>query len=75
MKTVNVKARITYDYQMEIPDNEKERAIANIVYYCGGFDPVHSAMCKLMETRGVQWEGQLISIVDEDTDEVRWDGE
>jgi len=75
MKTVNVRARITYDYQMEIPDNEKERAIANIAYYCGGFDPVYSAMLKLMTTRGIQWEGQLVSIVDKNTDEVLWDGE
>jgi hypothetical protein len=32
-------------------------------------------MCKLMETRGIQWEGELISIVDENTDEMLWDGQ
>lgn len=74
MKTVNVKARILYDYQVEIPDDEEGRAI-DLETYCDSADPVYFAMCKLMETRGLQWEGQLVSIVDEDTDEVLWDGE
>ena len=75
MKTVNVRARITYDYQVEIPDDEKGSAPIDLESYCDSSDPVYFAMCKLMETRGVQWEGELISIVDENTDEVLWDGE
>ena len=71
MKTVNVRARITYDYQVEIPDD----APIDISSYCDSSDPVYFAMCKLMETRGVQWDGELLSIIDEDTDEVLWDGQ
>ena len=75
MKTVNVKARILYDYQVEIPDDEEGRVPIDLETYCDSADPVYFAMCTLMNTRGVQWEGQLVSIVDEDTDEVLWDGE
>ena len=74
MKTVNVRARITYDYQVEIPDDE-EGCATDLETYCDSSDPVYFAMCKLMETNGIQWEGELLSIVDEDTDEVLWCGE
>ena len=75
MKTVNVRARITYDYQVEIPDDEEGHAMVDIASYCDSADLVYFAMCKLMTTKGIQWEGELISIVDENTDEVLWDGE
>lgn len=75
MKTVNVRARITYDYQVEIPDNEEGCAPVDLESYCDSSDPVYFAMCKLMETRGIQWEGELLSIIDENTDEVLWCGE
>ena len=76
MKTVNVKAKVTYDYQVEIPDDEEGRhAMVDISSYCDSADPVYFAMCKLMANTGIQWEGELLSIVDEDTDEVLWCGE
>ena len=75
MRTVNVRARVTYDYQVKIPDDEEECAMTDIACYCDGSDPVYSAMCKLMANTGIQWEGELVSIVDEDTDEVLWCGE
>ena len=75
MKTVNVRARITYDYQVEIPDDKEGCAMTDIPSYCDGCDPVYFAMCKLMETKGIQWEGEILSIVDENADEVLWDGE
>ena len=74
MKTVNVKARITYDYEVEIPDDADGCAKTDISSYCDSADPVYFAICKLMAGI-VQWEGELVSIVDKDTDEVLWDGE
>ena len=74
MKTVNVRARVTYDYQVEIPDDEEGCAMTDIACYCDGSDPVYFVMCKLMATKGIQWEGEILSIVDENTDEVLWDG-
>ena len=74
MRTVNVKARVTYDYQVEIPDNEEGCAPIDLETYCDSSDPVYFAICKLMAGI-VQWEGELVSIVDKDTDEVLWDGE
>ena len=75
MRTVNVRARVTYDYQVEIPDDEEKYAATDLESYCDNSDPVYFSMCKLMETRGIQWEGELISIADEDTDKVLWCGE
>ena len=74
MRTVNVKAKITYDYQVEIPDDKEGCAPVDLATYCDSADPVYFGMCKLMAGI-VQWDGELISIVDEDTDEVLWDGE
>ena len=75
MRTVNVRARVIYDYQVEIPDDEKGCAPIDLETYCDFSDPIYFAMCKLMGITGTQWERELISIVDEDTDEVLWDGE
>lgn len=74
MKTVNVRARVTYDYQVEIPDDEEGCAPIDLESYCDSSDPVYFAMCKLMETRGVEWEGEILSICDENTGELLWDG-
>ena len=71
MKTVNVRARVTYDYQVEIPDDTH----VNLESYCDISDPVYFAVCKIMTDKNIQWEGELISIVDDNTDEVLWDGE
>lgn len=73
MKTVKVKARVTYEYQVEIPDNEE--VSVDLETYCDSWDPVYFAMCVLMENRGVQWDGELLSIADKDTNEVLWCGE
>ena len=75
MKTVNVRARVTYDYQVEIPVDEKGYPTIDIASYCDSSDPVYFAMCKLMETREVEWEGEIISICDENTGKLLWDGE
>lgn len=75
MKTVNVRARITYDYQVEIPDDEEGCAITDIASYCDGSDPVYYAMCKLMVNKGIEWEGEILSVCDENTGELLWDGE
>ena len=75
MKTVNVRARITYDYQVEIPDDEEGCAPIDLESYCDSSDPVYFGMCKLMETKGIEWEGELLSICDDNTGELLWDGE
>lgn len=70
MKTVNVRVKVFYDYQVEIPDNEK-----NVMRYCDISDPIYFPMSKLMGTKGTQWERGLFSICDEDTGELLWNGE
>lgn len=75
MKTVNVRARVTYDFQVETPDDEVECAMGDIASYCDGYDPVYTDMCKLMRAMGIQWEGEILSVSDEDTGKLLWDGE
>ena len=71
MKTVNVRARVIYDYQVDIPDD----ALVDLESYCDSADPIYFAMCKLMETKGIEWEGEILSICDDNTGELLWDGE
>lgn len=71
MKTVNVRARVTYDYQVEVPDDTS----IDLESYCDSSDPVYFGMCKLMETKGIEWKGELLSICDDNTGELLWDGE
>lgn len=71
MRTVNVRAKVTYDYQVEIPDDTH----VDLESYCDISDPVYFAICKIMASKSVQWEGELVSIVDEDSDKVLWCGE
>jgi len=81
MKTVNVRARVTYDYQVEIPEDENgcaanDKLKVDLESYCDCFDPVYYSICKLMVASGVQWErGISLSIIDKDTNKVLWDGE
>ena len=71
MKTVNVRARVTYDYQVEIPDDTH----VDLESYCDLTDPVYTKLCKLLSDNHIQWEGEILSIVDENTGELLWDGE
>ena len=75
MKTVNVRARVTYDYQVEIPDDEENCATTDIACYCDGSDPIYSDICKLLINHHTQWEGEFVSIIDGDTRELLWCGE
>ena len=66
---VSVCARVTYNYEVEIPDG------VELECYADSADPVYSRFVKALENERLNYEGEIISIVDEDTEEVLYVGE
>ena len=63
---VSVCAQVTYTYEVELHDHFED----NDVIFCDSADPVYSDICKLMNKEHLNFEGRIISIVDENSDEV-----
>lgn len=66
---VSVCARVTYNYEVEIPDG------VDLECYADSADPVYPRFVKALVNEGLNYEGEIISIVDEDTEEVLYVGE
>ena len=66
---VNVCARVLYQYQVEIPDEEY------IEIWADTLDPVYSRISKILADAGLVYDGSFVSIVDNDTDEVYYLGD
>ena len=67
---VNVRAKVLYDYQVEIPDDGDDLEI-----WADTLDPVYSRIVTAMVNTGLNYEGSIVSIVDADTDEVYYVGD
>jgi hypothetical protein len=67
---VSVCARVTYNYEVEIPE-----MVTDLPCYADSADPVYFNICKMLAAKGLNYEGDIVSIVDEDTDEVLYVGE
>ena len=61
---VSVCARVTYRYEAEIPDNMDIESTADSA------DPVYPRFVKALINEGLNYEGEIVSIVDAETDEV-----
>ena len=61
---VSVCARVTYRYEVEIPDGFDIESAADSA------DPVYPRFVTALVNEGLNYEGEIISIVDADTDEV-----
>ena len=70
---VSVCATITYQYEVEIPEDLNEESRETITAYCDGEDPVFSDLCKVLFKNHLDFDGEIISVVDEDSDEVIWE--
>lgn len=66
---VSVCARVTYNYEVEIPDG------VDLECYADSADPVYPRFVKALVNEGLNYEGEIISIVNEDTEEVLYVGE
>jgi hypothetical protein len=61
---VSVCARVTYNYEVEIPDG------VDLECYADSADPVYPRFVKALVNEGLNYEGEIVSIVDAETDEV-----
>ena len=61
---VSVCARVTYRYEAEIPDDMDIESTADSA------DPVYPRFVKALTNEGLNYEGEIVSIVDAETDEV-----
>ena len=61
---VSVCARVTYYYEAEIPDG------ADIECAADSADPVYPRFVKALVNEGLNYNGAIVSIVDDDTGEV-----
>ena len=63
---VSVCARVTYRYEVEIPDDID----IDIESAADSADPVYPRFVTALINEGLNYEDEIISIVDADTDEV-----
>lgn len=61
---VSVCARVVYRYEVEIPDG------VDLESYADSADPVYPRFVKALVNEGLNYEGEIVSIVDAETDEV-----
>lgn len=62
---INVRAKVLYDYQVEIPDDSDD-----IEVWADTLDPVYSRISKILADAGLAFDGSFVSIVDDDTNEI-----
>lgn len=61
---VTVCAQIVYYYDVELPEDEDD-----IISYCDCEDPVYSEICKTFVRNHIDYNGEIISVRNEETDE------
>ena len=61
---VSVCARVVYRYEVEIPDG------VDLECYADSADPVYPRFVMALINEGLNYEGEIVSIVDAETDEV-----
>ena len=61
---VSVCANVVYHYEVEIPDG------VDIVSFADSADPVYPRFVKALVNEGLDYEGEIVSIIDSETNEV-----
>ena len=62
---VSVCAQITYIYECEIPDDTED-----VILECDIGDPVYGKLCKLLSENHLNFDGEIISVQDDETGEI-----
>lgn len=60
---VSVCARVVYQYEVEIPDG------VDLESFADSADPVYPRFVKALINEGLNYEAEIVSIVDAETDE------
>ena len=70
---VSVCATITYQYEVEVPEELKDESGMPITAYCDDKDPVFFDLCKILSKNHLNFDGEIISVVDENSDDIIWE--
>ena len=62
---VSVNCSVTYSFEIDVPE-----MATDLLCYVDSCDPVYSDICKVLTEKGLNFDGEINSIVDEETDEV-----
>ncbi len=63
---VSVNCSVTYFFEVDIPAED----INNLLCYVDSCDPAYADICKMLTEKGLNFDGEINSIVDAETDEV-----
>ena len=63
---VSVNCSVTYSFEVDIP----AEGVNDLPCYVDSCDPVYRDICKVLTEKGLNFEGTINSIVDEETNEV-----
>lgn len=69
MKHVIVSAKVEYSYHVEVPDD-----VFDFITYCDSADPVYERMTKALEYEGLDYEGTIVDIYDQDKEQIIYEG-
>lgn len=66
---VSVCAKVYYDYEVEVPEDQ---AGTDLAFYCDCEDPVYQKITHILNEAGLDFDGTLVSINDAETGEELW---
>ena len=71
---VTTCVQITYNYSVEIPEEIDGKKVdeEDVMFLTDTDDPVYSDLCKVLYRAGVNYSGETISVINDDTGEVIW---
>lgn len=66
---VSVCAQITYSYKVDLSE-EASNDYIQAMSICDAEDPAYKDLCKVLSKYHLNFDGEIISIMDDETDEV-----
>ena len=71
---ISVNVQLNYNYSVEIPEEiDGERVtIDDVLFVVDSDDPVYSDLCKVLRDNRLDYMGETISLIDEETGETIW---
>lgn len=67
---VSVNCSVTYSFEVDVPE-----MVTDLPCYVDSCDPVYVGICKVLTEKGLNFDGVINSIIDNETEEVLYEGE
>lgn len=67
---ISVSARINYQFIIDIPPEQNTEEPSEILMYCDMNDPVFHDICNTFAKKNIDFDADIVSIIDEDTDTI-----